>query len=139
MEEIDHKQLQIKLIKTIEGCIEKKDKMKFEDKQIIKNSFSLWICLLAHEKGMFEIFLQDSNINSEAFLLGGLLECQEEEIRECFRMSLLALTKTNQANELRLWLLQMLSRQFETASRFESKQYFDLLIELIDEQFQANA
>jgi hypothetical protein len=120
-------------------CIEKKDKMKFEDKQIIKNSFSLWICLLAHEKGMFEIFLEDSSINSEAFLLGGLLECQEEEIRECFRMSLLALTKTKQANELRLWLLQMLSRQFEAASKFESKQYFDLLIELIEEQFQANA
>jgi len=38
-----------------------------------------------------------------------------------------------------LWLLQMLSRQFEAASKFESKQYFDLLIELIEEQFQANA
>jgi len=33
--------------------------MKFEDIQIIKNSFSLWICLVAHEKDLFQIFLKD--------------------------------------------------------------------------------
>lgn len=30
----------------------------------------------------------------------------------------------------------MLSAKFESSSKFESKQYFDLLIELIDEQFK---
>lgn len=71
-------------------------------------------------------------------MLQGLLECQEDEIRECFKQSLMALTKSHDAGSIRLWMLRMLSRSFESASEFESRQYFDLFIELIEDEFQAS-
>lgn len=69
LEGIDHKNLQSKLIKTIQLCIEKKENMKFEDVQIIKNSFSLWICLMAYNVELFNDFLVDESVNSDQFIL----------------------------------------------------------------------
>ena len=50
-------------------CLQKKKEMQFEDVQIIKNAFSLWICLLANNKELFEAFLEDESVNSDEFLL----------------------------------------------------------------------
>ena len=65
LDEIDHKVLQKKLMDTIQMCIQKGEQMKFEDVQIIKNSFALWIGLLANQVELFEVFLEDASINSE--------------------------------------------------------------------------
>jgi hypothetical protein len=133
---IDHTALQQKLLSTIQRCLKKGENMKFEDTQIISNSLNLWVCLLTHEKDLFQVFLKDDKIDSEQFLLSGILHCKDEEIRETFRQSLIALSQGRDSAPILVWLLQLCSSTFLEASKYESKQYFDLFIELIDAHFK---
>lgn len=75
-------------------------------------------------------------IDSERFILEGLLECEKEEIRDSFKQSFAALAKNKQSSKVLLWLLTLLSRHFVKVSEYPSKQYFDIFIELLDEHLK---
>jgi hypothetical protein len=59
--------------------------MTFEDKLIIENALSLWVGCILHKNELLNDFYQ---INSEDFILQGLLYCNSEKVREEFKLSL---------------------------------------------------
>ena len=59
--------------------------MTFEDKLIIENALSLWVGCILHNNELLNDFY---SINSDDFILSGLLYCSQDKVREEFKNSL---------------------------------------------------
>jgi hypothetical protein len=118
----------------------------YEDKLIIDNAINLWIGCLLHSEDLFNDFSNSENndLNSEEFLLTGLLYCPYETVREEFKESIRALClkvreSPSEGNSSPLdYILRLLSSNFSLISDYPSKQYLALFIELLDHQFQGD-
>jgi hypothetical protein len=114
--------------------------MIFEDKLIIENALSLFVGCVMHKPELFNEFLSfrtDSVSSSDNFILQGLLFCEQEKVREDFKMSFNGLSKNlvscDKVKEVPLfYLLKLLSEKFSLISDYHCKQYFDLFCNLID-------
>lgn len=59
--------------------------MTFEEKLIVENALSLWVGCILHKTQLFNDFY---SINPDNFIMKGLLFCQQDKIREEFKISL---------------------------------------------------
>ena len=139
MESVDYSVLQRKLL-SVTSQVLKKQKLIFEDKLIVDNALNLWVGCLLHSDDLFYEFVEskDLDVNSNEFLLAGLLYCPYETVREEFKQSLGALCRKAREAEPKDkpnpldFVLQLLSSNFSLISDYYSKQYFALFIELLD-------
>ena len=88
IEGIDYKALQQKILTLISEILTaRKDtgSMSFEDKLIIENALSLWVGCVLHKNELLNDFYA---FQSDDFILQGLLYCEQEKVREEFKLSL---------------------------------------------------
>jgi hypothetical protein len=50
-----------------------------EEKGIVANSLTLWMCCLSHNSGLFDEFLKFPKVDE--LVMAGILYCNEENIR----------------------------------------------------------
>lgn len=68
--------------------------MIFEDKLIIENALSLWVSCILHKIELFNDFYKftsEHSSSSQEFILQGLLYCNQEKVREEFKLTLYCL------------------------------------------------
>lgn len=136
--QIDYSLLQQKILKLIAQVLEadRKD-MTFEEKLIVENALSLWVGCILHKTQLLNDFF---STNSDDFLMRGLLLCQQDKIREEFKVSLSLLSQKllvgKELKEIPLtYLLRLLTSKFSLISKHPCRQYFELFCELIDHYF----
>jgi len=121
----------------------KKPKLIFEDKLILEHALNLWSGCLLHSGELFDEFVKpiDADIDTDQFVLSGLLYCPYETVREEFRQCLAALCRMapdqKQPDKTKPldFILKLLSVNFSLISEYPCKQYFELFCELLDKHF----
>ena len=130
--------LQQKILKLIAQVLEAdRQDMTFEEKLIVENALSLWVGCILHKTELLNDFY---STNSDDFLMRGLLFCQQDKIRDEFKVSLSLLSQKllvgKELKEVPLtYLLRLLTSRFSLISQHHCRQYFELFCELIDHYF----
>jgi hypothetical protein len=99
-----------------------KETMIFEDKLIVENALSLWVGCIFHKPELindFYAFRSATVPSCKDLILKGLLFCNQEKVREEFKVSLSALAKSHgkKLSELPLlFLLRVMSENFSLIS-----------------------
>jgi hypothetical protein len=146
VELVDYSALQRQVLRLTSQVL-KKPKLIFEDKLIIEHALNLWVGCLLHRRDLFHEFVEpmDPEIDTNEFVLSGLLYSPYETVREEFRQSLAALCHmtpdrkhSGQITPLD-FILKLLSVNFSLISEYPCKQYFELFRELLDKHFQEDA
>jgi hypothetical protein len=111
--------------------------MTFEEKLIVENSLSLWVGCILHKTELLNEFY---STNSDDFIMQGLLYCNQDKIREEFKVSLSLLSQKlivgETLKEVPLkYLLKLLTSKFSIISQYHCRQYFELFCDLIDHYF----
>ena len=123
----------------ISAILAKKTRLIFEDKLIIENALSLWVGCILHNNHLLSDFYAFKNHtvrDSDDFILQGLLFCEQEKVRDEFKLSLGCLARKLKVEQPPLlYLLKLLSDKFALISNYHCKQYFELFCELIDQYF----
>jgi hypothetical protein len=99
--------------------------MVFEDKLIVENTLSLMVGCFLHKNELLNDFYLYKN--PEDFVLGGLVDCPHERIRDEFKstFSCLARKLTHLSEGIKMtplaFLLQLLSSRFSITSEYPCK------------------
>ena len=146
VELVDYSALQRQVLRLTSQVL-KKPKLIFEDKLIIEHALNLWVGCLLHRSDLFHEFVEpmDPEVDTNEFVLSGLLYCPYETVREEFRQSLAALCcmapdRKHPGQRTPLdFILKLLSVNFSLISEYPCKQYFELFRELLDKHFLEEA
>jgi hypothetical protein len=139
---VDYSAIQRQVLRLVSQVL-KKPKLIFEDKLILEHALNLWSGCLLHSGGLFDEFVKpiDADIDTNQFVLSGLLYCRYETVREEFRQCLAAIcrrapdqTQLEKTKPLD-FILKLLSVNFSLISEYPCKQYFELFCELLDKHF----
>ena len=120
----DFNQLQGDLLGLVCQIIQKKHFL-LEDKFIVENAMALWMGCVLHQPELFKQFAAwkstnaaSSIKNADEFILGGVLFCDEEKIRQDFCITFTALSRHFSAGEYSplKYVLGLLAKNFENIS-----------------------
>lgn len=139
---MDYSAIQRQVLRLVSQVL-KKPKLIFEDKLILEHALNLWSGCLLHSGELFDEFIKpiDADIDTDQFVLAGLLYCPYETVREEFRQCLAAICRRapDQAQPEKTkpldFILKLLSVNFSLISEYPCKQYFELFCELLDKHF----
>jgi len=139
---VDYPALQKKILAVVDQVLQK-DVLVFEDKLIVDNALNLWVGCLLHKSGLVKAFVEskDQEVNAEHLILGGLLRCPYETVREEFKASLGALCHKSAGSEVspgfgtREFTLKLLSQNFSLISKYSCQQFLELFSELLDQHY----
>jgi hypothetical protein len=142
LDSVDYPALQTKVLRVIQQVLQK-NILIFEDKLILNNALNLWVGCLLHKSGLIKAFVQsEGEVNAEALVLAGLLQCPYETVREEFKESLGALCRkpagkaASEACGALEFTLKLLSQSFSLISKYSCQQFLELFSELLDQHCQ---
>lgn len=142
--QVDFKQLQVLILETISMVFDKQE-ITFEDLTIVDKSMNLWVNCILYKNDLIEDFYTYSNPSSQIapnaslFFINGLYCYKKLRIRDIFKTMFSCLAraiKNESISRLPLcFILDNLVNKFpsgESNDTKESKQFFELLTELLD-------